>query len=157
MLTSPTKSERSRASLITASLLLVSGVAWFVLGFPTSLGEALFLGRLSAKAKAGSGESKLSELMPGDWELVCDSHGYDGPLYLERYNKTYPPAAPPQDGVWGLIFISKDGSYRSAVGSCDRIGAYVTFEPSECLERSQATVIRAATSKSCPSFLIRHG
>jgi hypothetical protein len=157
MLTAPDKSKRSRTSLITASVLLAAGVAWFFLGFPTSFYEALFLGKLSVSTKAGSGELKLSELMPGDWELVCESHGYDGPMYLKRYNKTFPPVAPPQDGVWGLIFIAKDGSYSSAVGSCGRIGAYVTLEPSGCVERSKATVIRAASKKSCPSFFIHHG
>ncbi len=144
-------------SLIAASVLVVFGAVWFFLGFPTSFDEALFLGRLAANTRAGSGDLKLSELMPGDWELACDSHGYDGPMYLKRYNKTFPPVAPPQDGVWGLIFISKDGSFSSAVGSCGRIGAYVTLEPLGCVERSRATIIRTTSSRSCPSYSINHG
>jgi hypothetical protein len=157
MHTAPIKSKRFRASLVAASLLLAAGVAWSVLGYPTSFDEALFLGRLSVSVKDGSRELRLAELMPGDWELVCDSHAYDDSLYLKRYDKTFPPVAPPQDGVWGLIFIARDGSYSSAVGSCGRIGAYVTVEPLGCVERSKATLTRTPSNKSCPAFSFRHG
>lgn len=152
MFSKPTNWKRYRVPLITAPLLLAYVVAWHTLGYPTSWGEAMFLGRLSSSAKAGSSELKLAELMPGEWELVCDSHGYDGPQYLKRYNKTFPPVAPPHDGVWGLIFIAQDGTYRSAVGSCGRNGAHLTLEPLGCVERAKATLTRTPSNISCPLF-----
>jgi hypothetical protein len=92
--------------------------------------------------------------MPGDWELVCESHGYDGPLYLKRYNKIFEPVAPPQDGVWGLIFISNDGSYKSAVGSCRVPG--VRLYTNGCTERGQAVLLRGTSHGECPEFKVRH-
>lgn len=125
--------------------------AWGLLGMPSSLAEAIFLFRISAAA--GVRELDLAELMPGDWELVCESHGYDGPLRLDRYGRTYPPAAPPQDGVWGLVFIAADGSYESAVGSCRYPGVGIHLGPGRvCVERSGATLRRQAGTGECASF-----
>lgn len=140
-----------------AAVLSVTG-AWGFLGYPTSIDEAIFFRRLSSAASARSSEVKLAELMPGDWELVCWSHSYDGPLHLSRYNRTYEPAAPADDGMWGLIFIAKDGSYRSAVGSCGGIGVYLNFEPKVCIERSQSVLYIGKSSKeSCTTFSFLHG
>jgi hypothetical protein len=144
-----------RIFLIIAGTLVSATIAWSLLGYPTSIDEALFFRRLSSKVSEGSQELRLSELMSGDWELVCDSHFYDGPLYLKRYDKTYPPAAPPQKGVWGFIFIAEDGSYRSAVGSCASTGAYLSFEPLGCIERSMAVLVREEKARSCPAFKVR--
>lgn len=151
-------SRALRTSVIAiAAVLSVTG-AWGFFGYPTSFDEAMFLRRLSSAASARSSEVKLAELMPGDWELVCWSHSYDGPLYLSRYNRTYEPAAPADDGMWGLIFIAKDGSYHSAVGSCGRIGAYLNFEPKVCIERSLSVLsIVKSSSEPCTTFTFRHG
>lgn len=153
----PLISRNIRISLVAIGALVCTVIAWSVLGCPTSIDEAVFLRRVSSSASAGSQELKLAQLMPGDWELVCESHGYDGPLYLRRYERTYPPAAPSQDGVWGLIFIAKDGSYRSAVGSCGRVGANLTFEPHVCIDRPRAILVLAGNRTSCPTFSVRHG
>jgi hypothetical protein len=117
-----------------------AATAWRFFGYPTSVDEAIFLYKLSSRVSAGSSGLKLEELMPGDWELVCTSHSYDGPQYLKRYNKTYPPAAPSEDGVWGFIFIAKDGSYRSAVGSCGSAGVHLDFRSRFCLTRNEANL-----------------
>ena len=152
----PQTSRTFRASLIAIGALLCAAAAWSFLGYPTSLDEALFLRKLSSSISSGSQQLKLADLMPGNWELVCESHSYDGPQYLKRYEKTYPPAAPPQDRVWGLIFIAKDGSYRSAVGSCGRIGAYLSLAPHGCIERSQAILTLAGNRASCATFSFHH-
>lgn len=133
-------------------LALLFGWRW--LGYPTSLDEASFLRKLSSQVTSGTQELRLSDLMPGDWELVCESHGYDGPLYLKRYNKIFEPVAPPQDGVWGLIFISNDGSYKSAVGSCRVPG--VRLYTNGCTERGQAVLLRGTSHGECPEFKVRH-
>ena len=136
---------RNRIAVVGVLLLVIWG--WKMVGFATSLDEAVFLRRLSAKVSSRSHEIQLSELMPGDWELVCESHGYDGPLYVKRYNKTFNPVAPAQDSVWGLIFISKNGSFTSAVASC-RISA-VNLRTSGCTERENATLIRETEGGEC--------
>ena len=144
------KSKISRLFLFLG-LLIATTIAWGFLGFPTSLDEATFLHRLSSKVSAGVQKIILSELMPGDWELVCSSHSYDGPLYLKQYNKTFPTVAS-DDGGWGLIFISKDGSFSSAVGSCGRqAGTYISLEPHFCVKRSDAVLSRSEIS-SCTTF-----
>ena len=62
-------------------------------------------------------ELDISKLMVGQWEMVCNINGYDGPTHIKKYNKTYPPAGAAQDGAWGLTFINQDGSYESVAGS----------------------------------------
>jgi hypothetical protein len=126
--------------LIATGAVIVGVAVWRFFGYPTSFDEAIFLYKLSSSVSAGSSELRLAEMMPGDWELVCESHSYDGPLHLKRYNRTYPPAAPSQDGVWGFIFIAKDGSYRSAVGSCGSVGVHLDFDPRVCIERHEANL-----------------
>ena len=143
-----TKNLRTRIVLVGVVLLAIGG--WRLFGFATSLDEAIFLWRLSSKVSSAAVDIKLSELMPGDWELVCESHGYDGPLYLARYNKTFNPVAPAQDAVWGLIFISKDGSFTSAVASCRTSG--VSLGTNGCTERESALLIRERNSADCLVF-----
>jgi hypothetical protein len=134
-----------------ACLLAIWG--WSLFGYATSFDEAVFLRRLSGEVSAGSLEIKLPELMPGDWEIVCESHGYDGPIYLKRYNKTFDPVAPPQDAVWGLIFIAKDGSFSSAVASCRT--STVMLNTNGCTERENAILIREPKQEKCPVFSIK--
>lgn len=131
----------------TAALFL----GWHVLGYPYSLDEARFLHKASSQIAAGAKELDLAELMPGNWELVCESHGYDGPKYLERYNKVFEPASRRQDEAWGLIFISADGSYRSAAGSCSVRG--LRFGSRGCLERTKAIFVRELENGGCKSFM----
>jgi hypothetical protein len=153
----PLKTKKLRLLLIVAGVIVAGVVTWSFLGYPTSLDEAFFLHRLSSNISAGSQELRLSELMPGDWELVCESHSYDGPLYLKRYEKIYPPSAPPQDGVWGFVFISKDGSYRSTVGSCGSTGAHISLHPLGCIERQMAVLVRDGKDyRSCPVYKVGH-
>lgn len=132
--------------------LLGIGV-WSIFGYATSFDEAIFLRRLSSKVSSGASEIRLPELMPGDWEVVCESHGYDGPLYLKSYNKTFDPVAPPQDGVWGLIFISNDGSFSSAVASCRT--SKVKLNTNGCTERENAILIREAKPEQCAVFSVK--
>ncbi len=94
----------------------------------------LFINAVTAEIDAGAKELDLARLMPGEWEFVCVSHPYDGPLYLEKYQREYRPVASAQDGSWGLIFIESNGTYESAVGSC-RHGFNFSFG---CVERSNA-------------------
>lgn len=126
-------------------------VLWHRLGYPYSLDEARFLHRLSV-AKANDARTlNLAELMPGDWEMVCESHGYDGPLYLARYGKTYAPVGPPQDAAWGLIFISADGSFKAASGSC-RVPGLLPLPG--CQEKPEAILVRTERGRAdCPEFV----
>jgi hypothetical protein len=140
--------------LVTLGVFFVFLFGWRWLGYPISLDEAFFLRKLSSQVTSGAQELRLPDLMPGDWELVCESHGYDGPLYLKRYNKTFEPVAPPQDGVWGLIFISNDGSYKSAVGSCRAPG--VRLYTNGCTERNQAVLLRGTNHGGCPEFTAKY-
>jgi len=135
--------------------LAIVGTLWDFSLLPTSLDEGLFRYRLSEKTIHGAQVINLSELMGGDWEVVCESHGYNGPLYLKKYGRTYPPAAPPQDGIWGLVFIAKDGSPRYVVGSLKHGGANINIT-SGCIERSNAVLIRSGPSPSPTYSLLRY-
>jgi hypothetical protein len=146
------RTARNRYTVLAAGLLTIVG--WFMLGCPYSLDEAIFLRKLSARISSGDVSISLPELMPGDWELVCESHGYDGPLYLKRYDKTFEPAAPMQDGVWGLIFIAKDGSYSSAVASRRSSSAYLRVDG--CTERAQAILVRDDSQGKYPTFSVKY-
>lgn len=149
----PPSSTRFRIALIASGAAVVVFAVWRYVGSPTSYEEAVFLHRLSSEITAGASELRLEELMPGEWELVCASHSYDGPLHLKRYNKTYPPAAPPQDGVWGFVFIARDGSYRSAVGSCGSVGVHLNFDSRYCIERHEARLFLSPSRReSCATF-----
>jgi hypothetical protein len=120
-------------------------LGWHLLGYPYSLDEARFLHKASGQISSGAKELDLAKLMPGDWELVCDSHAYDGPLHLKRYNKTFEPASRAQDDAWGLIFISPDGSYQSASGSCRVLDAELSTDG--CIERAKAKFVRGLGSR----------
>ena len=70
------------------------------------------------KKQLVNNEVTLAEVYKGEWETVCSSHPYDGPLHLKKYNKTYAPVASGHDNSWGLIFIEKDGKKRNLTGTC---------------------------------------
>ena len=149
----PLTSRNDHIPLIAAGVVIFVVTVWRFFGYPTSLDEAIFLHKLSSSVSAGASSLRLAEMMPGDWELVCESHSYDGPLHLKHYNKTYPPAAPSQDGVWGFIFIAKDGSYRSAVGSCGSVGAHLNFDPRFCIKRHEAYLFLSPDRREpCATF-----
>jgi hypothetical protein len=121
---------------------------WLHFGAPTTLAEATFLSKVAARLGQ---PIELAELMPTDWEMVCESHGYDGPLYIKKYDKTYSPAAPSQDGVWGLIFIRADGSYTQAVGSCRYPG--MQFDLNGCVTAKSIKLTMYNSPKySCPVY-----
>ena len=146
-------SKRFRIALIASGAIVVVFAVWRRVGSPTSYEEAVFLHRLSSNITAGASELSLEELMPGEWELVCASHSYDGPLHLKRYNKTYPPAAPAQDGVWGFVFIAKDGAYRSAVRSCGSVGVHLNFDSRYCIKRHEAHLFLSPSRREpCATF-----
>lgn len=146
---SATKFQRSYC--LSAALAVGVAVVWHRLGYPYSLDEALFLHRLSVAHANNAQTLDLGELMPGNWEMVCESGGYDGALYLERYGRTYEPVGPPQDSAWGLIFISTDGSFKAASGSCRVPG----LQPLPgCLERPEALLVRSERGRTdCPEFV----
>lgn len=87
------------AGLLALGTLVALAVIWLRMGAPYSLDEALFLYRLSVARVDDAAQIDLGKMMPGDWEMVCESHGYDGPLYLERYGRTYQPVGPAQDSA----------------------------------------------------------
>lgn len=134
--------------LAGCAVAVSAAIAWNYAGAPTSIAEARFLNGFS-KVRA-SERIDLAKLMPGDWELVCESHGYDGPMYLKKYNRTYEPVAAPDDATWGLIFISADGSYVPASGSC-RLN-HAKFYVNGCSPRESAKLIRKESSSGCTTF-----
>ena len=136
-------------SLVVACL--VTGFfGWRWLGYPSSLGEAHFYRNLSFEVKSGAKQLKLVELMPGDWELVCGAHGYGGDFHLRKYNRTYSAVGATQDGAWGMIFISADGSFTAANGGCSSAQALLSLEG--CHNRHDAVMVREDNEAKCPSF-----
>ncbi|MES2185537.1 MAG: hypothetical protein V4505_13370 [Pseudomonadota bacterium] len=93
----------------------------------------------------------LGDLMPGEWEMACDAHGYSGDFIVEKYGRTYPSASDLEDSAWGLVFISHDGTYTSVGGHCKPTGMRI-YLPG-CVPRQQA-VLHASAQKSgaCTDF-----
>lgn len=144
----------------TIRLLAVIGVVSAVgvsllLGLPNSLTELRLVQALKSEDVRKARELNLSDLAPGNWETVCGSGGYGGEFYVERYKRTYPAIGALHDGSWGLIFIEKDGSYKSAVGNCASPGVYVSVEG--CMERARAILSRKSGSQQCPRFARNDG
>jgi hypothetical protein len=138
-------------SALAGVIALVVTVSWGHFLLPKSLPEYQFRTRLSDIATSRSPRVSLASLYPSsEWELACESNGYDGDLYLKKYNRTYPPAAPPNDTVWGLIFIQPDGSYTPVAGSCSRGGAMVRLRG--CASRSATFALRVRGG-ACPEYL----
>lgn len=141
--------------LLIGVLAILAILGWTFLSLPTSLSEARFDYNLLQHAEQRSLRAPLSELMPGDWELVCNGHGYNGSFYLEKYQRIYPAVGDMQDGAWGLVFIVSDGSYTKAAGNCRTSGAYLSIEG--CHARAQAVLSLQPQAGRCPSFNIQGG
>jgi hypothetical protein len=126
---------------------------WSKLGYPQSLAEARFLSKLKSAASKDVQHISLTELMPGDWETVCESHGYYGPLYVEKYDKTFPATGAMQDGAWGLIFIKTDGTYEPISSSCGQ-GVNINFSNVICFSRGESVLLKEETPEhsSCRSY-----
>lgn len=135
--------------LMLACLIVVAAV-WHATERPSSGSEYRFLKRLSELPLSTQRHLDLAALMPGDWELVCDAHGYSGDFYLEKYGRKYPSVGEPQDGSWGLIFIDVDGSFTSASGNCKSAGVQIYL--AGCATRTQAVLWRDAVTSNCPLF-----
>ena len=139
-----------RAIFVVIILLL----AWRHFGYPQSLAEARFLSKLKSAASENVHQINFTELMPSDWETVCESHGYYGTLYVKKYDKTFPAAGAMQDGAWGLIFIKTDGTYESISSSCGQ-GAYINFPDAGCFPRKESILIREKTSENSNCLLFK--
>jgi len=118
-------------AISVAALLM----AWY---WSSTKAEREFIFNVQLEIERGANELDLPKLMKGNWETVCSIHGYDGPTYIKKYDRTYSPAGAAQDGVWGLTFISQDGSYESAAGS-RKNGFNFDFG---CLDRDDAKLVR---------------
>lgn len=90
---------------------------------------------LNDKRESGDYYADFNLAVDKDWELVCFSHPYDGPLYLKKYDRTYEPVAGVQDSEWGLLFIDKNGDYFSIAGSAND---GVDFHKLGCLTKDKA-------------------
>ena len=133
--------------IIGLSALLLG---WRWLGYPSSLDEASFYRKLSIEVASGAQTLNLASLMPGDWELVCGANGYGGDFHLNKYKRTYSAVGDLQDGAWGMVFISADGSYTAARGNCR--SAKVLLSLSGCHHRHEAVMLREGNRGKCPSF-----
>jgi len=134
---------------------LVAVGTWALSRRPGYRAEMRFVEALRSENVRSAHELKLSELMPGDWELVCGSHGYAGEFYVKRYNRTYPAVGALHDGSWGLVFIAKDGSYTSAAGNCTSPGVYLGVEG--CIERAHAVLSSKSHPQQCARFAQNDG
>lgn len=127
---------------------------WGKFHYPYSYTEAVFLSNLKLASSGNVEKINLSEILPREWEMACESHGYDEPLYIEKYKKTFPTAGGMQDGAWGLIFIKTDGSFYSVSSTC-RSGAYIYFSRARCLPREKAVLIKEKEilkGRNCQTF-----
>jgi len=140
------------AALVAALLAALLGCAWLARAW-FSLGQTRFIAQLE-RGFSSTGTVPLSKLHPGDWQLVCESNGYDEPLHLAQFNKTYPNAGAMQDGAWGLLFIGADGQYEAIAGSCAN-GFHVTFPQRRCLPRAEAylTYAEAKPGERCKQLI----
>ena len=127
---------------LLASLLLV--MIWWSCGAPTSLSEAIFYANLKYSVSDSDEKIELNKLMPGKWEMVCGSDGYDGPVFIEKHNKWYQPVGYAQDGWWGLLFVFPDGSYKPATNHIPSI--YMEG----CAERDKAILYKGEKGYTLP-------
>lgn len=153
ILSKPKKTGQRKYFSGAIVLALALLFTWGKLGYPQSLAEARFLSRLKSAASEDVQQISLTELMPGDWETVCQSHGYDGSLHLEKYDKTFPSVGAPQDRAWGLIFIRTDGAYEPISSSCGQ-GVNITFSDVICFSRGASVLIKDQTPEysRCKSY-----
>jgi hypothetical protein len=130
--------------------LCIGTLAWLNLGAPGSLAEWLFLRSVEQAAAAGTTALDLATLMPGDWEMVCDSDSGDGPKYVHRFGRTYEAAGLAQERSWGLLFIAPDGSPIPVAGSCGAQGVELSI--AGCKDRAEAAVTLINRDPACAYF-----
>lgn len=137
-------------SFFAAGLILYF---WMHLGYPWSYSEMIFLRKLKLASNSSSQQIDLVEIMPGNWETVCESNGYDESLYLTRYKKNFPTAGAMRSGSWGLIFIKNDGDFDLISSSCSR-GTALEFKNNRCVPRKKAVLTREKKTqdKTCELF-----
>lgn len=141
---------KRRSERLTYVVVSMAGVLWGLAGFPGSIFEWNFVRNATNAIEGGDAQAlSLAATAPGKWETVCGAGGYGGPIYVEKYKKTYQPVGDSQDGAWGLIFINSDGTYQSAAGSC-RTGIY--FAVYGCMPRSEALLSREPKRQACPVY-----
>jgi hypothetical protein len=117
----------------TVAIAVTTALLFLIYYWSTSA-ERTFINAIRAQVKADATMVDLSEYMNNEWETVCLSNGYDGPLTLRKYGRTYQPVGDAQDGAWGLIFIRPDGAF-DAVSGGRRYGFQFDFG---CLDRKAA-------------------
>lgn len=144
-----------RTLVLAVVLVPVTCLLWSFFEWPASIDELRFQSRLREALNSNSTSVDLSTLMPGDWELACNSSGYAGGFHLEKYGKDYPAVGAMQDSAWGLLFIAPDGSYSSASGNCRFTKA--VFRMQGCMPRERATLIRNDNSlfTACAEFVLK--
>lgn len=130
------------------SIFFAAVTVFAVVIYSSKSDERAFVMEMQDQLRLATGIIDLSKTMGDDWETVCHSHGYDEPITLKKYGRTYDPIGSPQDGAWGLIFIKKDGSFDSVTGSC-RQGFNFDFG---CLDRSNAKLTYSRKDNACTSF-----
>ena len=138
---------------IAASILLGGAVVflWLTGFISASINEALFRSRLSKYAAEGRPMIRLSDLADFDWDMVCDNHPYDEPVYLEKFGRTYEaPLSSANKGVSVLLFVANDGSGTHLTCSCAKGGARIKFNMG-CLNRNGASLI-LRKSGECPEY-----
>ncbi len=84
----------------------------------------------------------LAEFMPGDWVMACESHGYDQRFVVEEFGREYPLVGSADEDAWGMVFISGDGSYVSASGTCFDSGVILRATVKRCMKREEAVFKR---------------
>jgi hypothetical protein len=141
-------------NIAIAVAILLGGAAvclWFIGYIPVSENEFLFRSRLSKYAAEGKAEIPLTDLASFDWEMVCENHPYDGPVYLKKYGRSYgAPESSAHKGVWVLLFVASDGSATHITGGCTRGGARIDFNV-RCLDRNRASLKLRKTGE-CPQY-----
>lgn len=141
-----------KISKFTLIIISISLTIWAWLNYPKSYNEAIFINKLSSFASSGRNYINISDITPFEWEIVCESNGYDEALYLEEFKKTYPIAGSPNDNSWGLLFIKKNGDYVSISSNC-AAGVYLSFSKKVCIKKSEAILSRVESNK-CNNYFV---
>jgi hypothetical protein len=130
------------------SISLAAVLVFFLAIYWSGSDKRAFVKEIQDQLRLGTGIIDLSKTMGDEWETVCHGHGYDEPITLKKYGRTYDPVGSPQDGAWGLIFIKKNGSFDSITGSC-RQGFNFDFG---CLDRRNAILAYSTQDDACTSI-----
>ena len=144
---------RKKLIFLILALLVLIFFVWKISGYPFSYHEMIFLRNLKIVSYSEVKKIDLGKIMPSDWDVVCESHGYDEPLYLKRYQKAFPTAGGLQNGSWGLIFVQVDGSFELISSNCNS-GTEIEFKTDRCILRKDAVLTRKEniTNKICTVF-----